>query len=157
MQSESSNSNSSSNSVGRCLFESDWEFGDMCEEMRGLEGEGRRGGGGAGLGGVEGGDGDWIERAKRIMEVVPMVDTHNDFPMKVAEYFKSQVRDVDLHNLDPKDFQTDINRMREGRMGAQFWSAYVSCNKNFTVKTDDVRKTMERIDLIKRMVALNRD
>jgi len=40
-------------------------------------------------------------------------------------------------------------RLREGRVGAQFWAAYVPCGSQYL---DAVKQTLEQIDLIKRMV-----
>ncbi|KAJ3051594.1 dipeptidase 1 (renal) [Rhizophlyctis rosea] len=37
-------------------------------------------------------------------------------------------------------------------MGAQFWSAFIPCQANLTVVTDDVRFTLEQVDLIKNIV-----
>ncbi|KAI8803621.1 hypothetical protein BJ742DRAFT_777043 [Cladochytrium replicatum] len=45
----------------------------------------------------------------------------------------------------------DIERLREGQVGAQFWSTYVPCSNNLTRSSEDVSLTM--IDHIKRVVA----
>ncbi|KAI8821451.1 membrane dipeptidase GliJ [Fimicolochytrium jonesii] len=42
--------------------------------------------------------------------------------------------------------------MKVGRVGAQFWSGFVPCNADYTKRTDDVRYTLEQIDLIHRIV-----
>lgn len=47
---------------------------------------------------------------------------------------------------------TDIGRMRAGRLGAQFWSAYVPCAAQHK---DAVQLTLEQIDVIKRFVKLH--
>lgn len=44
---------------------------------------------------------------------------------------------------------TDLPRLRKGRVGAQFWSAYVSCGSQYK---DAVQLFMEQIDVIKRLV-----
>lgn len=58
--------------------------------------------------------------------------------------------DSDLNlNDDYKDGHTDLPRMRTGKVGAQFWSAYVSCTA--TQYKDAVETTLEQIDVIKRL------
>lgn len=44
---------------------------------------------------------------------------------------------------------TDLPRMRTGKVGAQFWSAYVGCTT--TQYKDAVETTLEQIDVIKRL------
>jgi hypothetical protein len=41
------------------------------------------------------------------------------------------------------------DRMREGMMGGQFWSAFISCNSQFK---DAVQKFIEQIDVIRLIV-----
>lgn len=48
----------------------------------------------------------------------------------------------------------DLPRIREGRLGGQFWSSYVSCR---SAHKDAVQLFMEQNDAIKRLVALNSD
>ena len=45
--------------------------------------------------------------------------------------------------------QTDIPRLREGRVGAQFWSVYVGCSSQYL---DAVQYALEQIDIVKNMV-----
>ena len=44
---------------------------------------------------------------------------------------------------------TDLLRLREGKVGAQLWTAYAPCGSQHK---DAVQITLEQIDLIKRMV-----
>lgn len=44
---------------------------------------------------------------------------------------------------------TDLPRIREGKLGGQFWVAYVSCSRN---DKDAVERTLEQIDVIKRLI-----
>ncbi len=48
--------------------------------------------------------------------------------------------------------QTDIPRMREGRVGGQFWAAYFGCH---TQHLDAVHQCLEQIDVIRRLVEMN--
>jgi hypothetical protein len=46
--------------------------------------------------------------------------------------------------------QTDLTRMKQGHIGAQFWSVYVSAN---LPEPQAVQATLEQIDVVKRLVA----
>ncbi len=46
--------------------------------------------------------------------------------------------------------QTDLKRLRAGKVGAQFWSVYVSANLN---DQQAVQATLEQIDVTKRLIA----
>ncbi len=79
-----------------------------------------------------------------------VVDGHNDLPGKVREMADSSFDDLDISKRQPQ-LHTDIPRMRQGGVGAQFWSAYVPAE---TIRTGGAtRYALEQIDLIRRMVA----
>uniref|UniRef100_A0A287D519 Dipeptidase n=1 Tax=Ictidomys tridecemlineatus TaxID=43179 RepID=A0A287D519_ICTTR len=88
------------------------------------------------------------ERALALMRDFPLVDGHNDLPLILRQFHKNGLKDVNLHNFS--DGQTSLDRLRDGLVGAQFWSAYVPCQ---TQDQDAVRLTLEQIDLIHRMCA----
>ena len=67
---------------------------------------------------------DLIERARRILQAVPIIDGHNDIPSKLLESAGGDPDKADLSKPQPQ-FHTDFARMRQGGVGAQFWSAYV--------------------------------
>lgn len=54
--------------------------------------------------------------------------------------------------LSPSSFapRTPTHPHTQGRVGAQFWAAYVPCSTQYA---DAVRATIEQIDVIKRMCA----
>ncbi|XP_068701633.1 dipeptidase 1-like [Montipora foliosa] len=91
---------------------------------------------------------DYDTRAQKILEQTPLVDGHNDLPWQLRKNFMNQLENVTLNTNNP-EFHTDIPRLRKGRVGAQFWAAYVSCRNQFT---DSVRLFSEQIDVILRMV-----
>jgi membrane dipeptidase len=72
-----------------------------------------------------------IERARRILQTVPIIDGHNDIPSKLLEFAGGDPDAADLSKAQPQ-FHTDFARLREGRVGAQFWSAYV---ENDSIRT----------------------
>ncbi|XP_075693243.1 dipeptidase 1 [Rhinoderma darwinii] len=84
--------------------------------------------------------------ALRIMENVPVIDGHNDLPWQLLSGFNNQMNKVDLVTLNTT--HTNIPKLREGRVGGQFWAAYVPCD---TQGKDAVKRTLEQIDVIHQM------
>jgi membrane dipeptidase len=93
--------------------------------------------------------GDPAARARNLHRQVPLTDGHNDYPWA-------------LRGLDPgRDFgkaditgsvpnlHTDIPRLRQGGVGAQFWSVYVPSTMQ---GREAVRATLEQIDIVHRMI-----
>ncbi|KAJ3173962.1 dipeptidase 1 (renal) [Irineochytrium annulatum] len=101
---------------------------------------------------------DPMERALRILERSPVIDTHNDLPIKLGWLNGGFVGNVSFYNMGP-DYHTDITRLKKGRVGAQFWSAFVPCAENanacpsqFKAYNEDLRRTIDQIDVIKHIV-----
>ena len=87
--------------------------------------------------------------ALRIHRSAPVFDGHNDFPWELRQKGASSFDKFDISKLTT-NFQTDIPRLRQGGVGAQFFVAYVPSH---TMKTGDAaHQTLEQIDLIHRMV-----
>src|SRR5215217_8364942 len=66
-----------------------------------------------------------LEHARKLLQSTPLIDGHNDLPWEIRES-KTAPRDVaayDLRVRAPK--HTDLERLREGQVGAQFWSIYI--------------------------------
>ncbi|XP_038662679.1 dipeptidase 2 isoform X1 [Scyliorhinus canicula] len=82
----------------------------------------------------------------QIMKSAPLIDGHNDLALQLRRYFNNNLTGLDLNTL--KKTHTNINKLKEGNVGAQLWSAYVLCSSQYK---DAVRLTMEQIDVIKRM------
>ncbi|XP_057372398.1 dipeptidase 1-like [Daphnia carinata] len=98
-------------------------------------------------------------KARAVLDRVPLIDGHNDFAMSLRYYARNQVGDLDINDLTTLEpwasspsSHTDINRLRQGKVGAQFWSAYVGCTTQYK---DAVSKTWEQIDVIHRFVDAN--
>ncbi len=68
-----------------------------------------------------------MARASRVLATTPLVDGHNDLPWAIRESGAppGTLGEYDLTGRAPG--QTDLGRLREGRVGAQFWSVYVPC------------------------------
>jgi membrane dipeptidase len=93
---------------------------------------------------------DPLAHAKTVLSEVPLIDGHNDYPWAVRE--NSPDRDLaklDIRGRQPKTM-TDIPRLREGHVGAQFWSVYVPVEMKDGAA---VTATLEEIDTVHRMMA----
>ena len=85
-----------------------------------------------------------IERARRILAEVPIIDGHNDIPSKLLELAAGDPDRADLSKPQPQ-FHTDFARMRAGGVGAQFWSAYV---ENDSIRTGGaLRQGLREVDM----------
>jgi membrane dipeptidase len=88
--------------------------------------------------------------ALRIARDLPVFDGHNDLPGELTLLVRQGFDGCDLREPQPQ-FHTDIPRLFQGGVGAQFWSVYVSAS---TEKTGDaLERTLEQVDLVRRMVA----
>lgn len=89
------------------------------------------------------------EKALEIHRSGFVFDGHNDLPWAIRTNGSSSFKKVDISKPQPR-FHTDIDRLRKGNVGAQFWSVYVpsSTMKKGTSLTD----TVQQIDLVKKMV-----
>ncbi len=89
-----------------------------------------------------------LARARRLHREMPMIDTHNDLP----EMLHGRVHG-DFSKMDPDkhlDIDTDIPRLKQGMVGAQFFAAYVP--SSYT-EHGSARFALEEIDIIHRFVA----
>ncbi len=90
-------------------------------------------------------------RIDRILTEVPLVDGHNDLPENYRYRFDNHLDLVDLRaGTAGMGMQSDIPRFRQGRVGGQFFSVYVSARLS---GPPAVQVLMEQIDLVHRMVA----
>jgi len=89
------------------------------------------------------------DKALEIHRAALVVDGHNDLPYQFREHDDLSFSTFDIAKPQPK-LHTDIARLRQGGVGAQFWSAWVppSTGKDKTA----VRMTLEQIDIIHRFV-----
>jgi len=91
------------------------------------------------------------KRAISILEQVPLIDGHNDVPWQYrnrASYKFSEIDFWDTSQLT-RPMHTDIKRLRDGKVGGQFWSVYVPTN---IPEPESVQATMEQIDFVYRMI-----
>jgi membrane dipeptidase len=83
------------------------------------------------------------------MREVPLIDGHNDLPWRVRELTAGDFDSLDIA-VHQDSLHTDIPRLREGLVGAQFFVSYVPAE---LIGNGAARFALMQIDLIKRMVA----
>ncbi|XP_038662500.1 dipeptidase 1-like [Scyliorhinus canicula] len=89
------------------------------------------------------------QKAEQLMKNTSLIDGHNDMPWQLRKKVHNDLSKIDLNTSNIT--QTNIEKLRAGLVGAQFWVAYVPCSAQ---NKDAVRQTLEQIDLIKRMVQM---
>jgi membrane dipeptidase len=94
------------------------------------------------------------EEARKLHGEALVFDGHNDLPWKLREKSDLGFRRYDLTRVQP-ELHTDIPRLRQGGVGAQFWSAYVPASTDR--KGTAVKTTLEQIDVIRRLVRAHPD
>jgi membrane dipeptidase len=95
----------------------------------------------------------YAARVARILKETPLIDGHNDWPESLRDREGEGRWTIDLTGgLDqkPVPYNTDIARLRQGMVGGQFWSAWVSAS---LPPLEQVKQTLEEIDLIHDIVA----
>lgn len=98
-------------------------------------------------------DAQALEKAKKILQESPLIDGHNDLPW-VIRTLKTNARKVEAFDLKKRqEGDTDIPRLREGMVGAQFWSVYIPAN----ISSGYTKAQMEQIDIALRMIELYPD
>jgi membrane dipeptidase len=89
----------------------------------------------------------FLLRALAVLAKHPVFDGHNDLPWAIREGAAGDVAAYDLRSRTKG--ATDLERLREGRVGAQFWSVYVPAD----LPGAFARTQLEQIDLARRMIA----
>jgi membrane dipeptidase len=92
-----------------------------------------------------------MEKARRVLQAVPLVDGHNDLPWYIRADFKEAPLDVEAYDLRrPTSGNTDLARLKRGMVGGQFWSVYVPGDYR---DSGFARVQLEQIDILKRVIA----
>ena len=98
------------------------------------------------------------EVAAAALNAAPVWDGHNDVPEQLRERRGDAIADFDFNDTthEPdgkggiKTMHTDLPRLAKGKVGAQFWSVYVSADLPEPQATVE---TLEQIDVMKRLIA----
>jgi membrane dipeptidase len=96
---------------------------------------------------------DYTARVGHILKTTPLIDGHNDWAEVLREREGEGRWTLDLRSglgRRPVPYNTDIARLRQGLVGGQFWSVYVSAD---LPPLDEIKETLEQIDLVKDIVA----
>ena len=93
---------------------------------------------------------DPLQHARAILAATPLIDGHNDLPWAIRES-KTAPRDVEAYDLRrTTPHQTDLARMRAGKLGGQFWSVYIPGE----IRDSGFAKVqLEQIDIAKQVIA----
>jgi len=89
------------------------------------------------------------DEAKAIHREALLVDGHNDLPWQYREKNDLSFYSIDIRRPQ-KNLHTDIPRLREGGVGAQFWAAFVPASTR--KDSSSIKMTLEQIDVIHRFV-----
>jgi len=92
---------------------------------------------------------DYRLQAIQILRTVPLVDGHNDIPDAIRG--RGGVDSVDF-SATQLGLMTDIPKLRDGHVGAQFWAAYVPVTTMHEGEHPAVY-ALEQIDLVRRLCA----
>jgi membrane dipeptidase len=93
-----------------------------------------------------------LDRARRLLREVPVIDGHNDYAEQVRERAGGNLSAFDIGRPQPT-LMTDLARLTAGGVGGQFWSVYVPSPPPGTEAAVSVTQVLEQIDLVHRMVA----
>jgi membrane dipeptidase len=90
------------------------------------------------------------DEARKLHASSLLIDGHNDLPWEIRKQGEGRFDRLDISQRQAK-LQTDIPRLRQGGVGAQFWSVWVPVEtaKRGTALTT----TLEQIELVKAMIA----
>ena len=98
--------------------------------------------------------------AEAALAAAPVFDGHNDVPNQLRDRVRNQINAFDFEDTSPtaaahpegRAMQTDLARLRQGKVGAQFWSVYVPFTADEPVA---VQQVIEQIDVTKRLIDRN--
>ncbi len=96
--------------------------------------------------------------ANAALDAAPIFDGHNDVPIQLRARVANQINTFDFADTSATGeahpqgavMQTDLARLAEGKVGAQFWSVYVPSNPD---EAEAVQQTIEQIDVTLRLIA----
>ena len=91
----------------------------------------------------------WLKRAHRLLQQVPLIDGHNDLPTELLDQAGGDLSRATLATGDPR-FMTDLPRLKQGGVGAQFWSAWIP--PELPITGEAYQRGMREVQLIREMV-----
>ncbi|WP_436844579.1 dipeptidase [Streptomyces longwoodensis] len=88
-----------------------------------------------------------LDQARELLREFPVVDGHNDLPWALREQVHYDLAARDIAVRQNAHLHTDLPRLREGGVGAQYWSVYVRSDL-----PDPVPATLEQIDCVRQLI-----
>lgn len=85
-------------------------------------------------------------RVAKVLKATPLIDGHNDWAETMVARDGDKRWTMDLTRLDHTKYDTDIERLRAGHVGGQFWSVYVPADWD---GPKQVEATLDQIGLMK--------
>ncbi|WGW12997.1 dipeptidase [Saxibacter everestensis] len=82
-----------------------------------------------------------------LLDATPLIDGHNDLPAALREKAGYSVARLDVER---PELHTDIVKLRQGKVGGQFWSVWVPSDIS---EDAAVVATLEQVDAVHRIVA----
>ncbi|MBW8794710.1 MAG: dipeptidase [Streptomyces sp.] len=89
-----------------------------------------------------------LDEARSLLREFPVVDGHNDLPYALREQVRYDLDARDIAAHQNAHLHTDIPRLRDGGVGAQYWSVYVRSDLPGAVPA-----TLEQIDCVRQLIA----
>src|SRR5258705_10697025 len=103
-----------------------------------------------------------MARALRVLRDHPVLDGHNDLPWRIRED-SAHPRDVEAYDLRTRRAgMTDLARLKQGHVGAQFWSVYIPGERGDATYAPNgavssvpgyARVQLEQVDIARRVIA----
>ncbi|UJA08630.1 membrane dipeptidase [Streptomyces collinus] len=88
-----------------------------------------------------------LDTARDLLREFPVVDGHNDLPYALREQVRYDLAARDIAARQDDHLHTDLPRLREGGVGAQYWSVFVRSDLPGAVPA-----TLEQIDCVRRLI-----
>tara|TARA_R110000824_G_scaffold83381_1_gene208819 strand:+ start:75 stop:1316 length:1242 start_codon:yes stop_codon:yes gene_type:complete len=95
------------------------------------------------------------QMAQDVLARSPVIDGHNDVPEQIAARFDRDLSQFDFRDTLPtmgagsKPMHTDLARLRQGRVGGQFWSVWIDPE---LPEFEAVQRVIEQIDIVHGLV-----
>jgi membrane dipeptidase len=92
---------------------------------------------------------DLLARAHAVLAEHPVVDGHNDLPWALREQVGYRIDERDIAQDQSAHLHTDLDRLRAGGVGGQFWSVFVPSSLQGDTA---VTATLEQVDCVLSLV-----
>lgn len=99
------------------------------------------------------------DRVDKVLTENPLIDGHNDLAFVTRILYRNRIYNAEFTQVFEKGgmrLHVDLPRLKAGKVGGAFWSAFVGCPKNGTDFSDPnyaeaVAQTLSQIDLLQRL------